>query len=69
MEIYMDLQGLYAEWTAIRHRIDSEERIIKADIRESIFGQVRELLETQDSKTFDKLYERIEKYEGICQLW
>ena len=30
-----------------------------------MFGMVRELLETQDSKTFDKLYERIEKYEGI----
>ncbi len=28
---------------------------------------VRELLETQDSKTFDKLYERIEKYEGISE--
>lgn len=30
-----------------------------------MFGMVRELLDTQDSKTFDKLYERIEKYEGI----
>ncbi|EKC46679.1 Na+-dependent phosphate transporter, partial [human gut metagenome] len=30
-----------------------------------MFSMVRELLETQDSKTFDKLYERIEKYEGI----
>ena len=30
-----------------------------------MFSMVRELLDTQDSKTFDKLYERIEKYEGI----
>ena len=30
-----------------------------------MFGMVRELLDTQDAKTFDKLYERIEKYEGI----
>ena len=31
----------------------------------SMMKLVRELLDTQDSKTFDKLYERIEKYEGI----
>ena len=30
-----------------------------------MFSMVRELLDTQDSKTFDKLYSRIEKYEGI----
>ena len=30
-----------------------------------MFGMVRELLDTRDAKTFDKLYERIEKYEGI----
>ncbi len=30
-----------------------------------MFGMVRELMDTQDAKTFDKLYERIEKYEGI----
>ena len=30
-----------------------------------MFHLVRELLDTQDSKTFDKLYERIEKYQGI----
>ena len=30
-----------------------------------MFGMVRELLETKEEKAFDKLYERIEKYEGI----
>ena len=30
-----------------------------------MFGMVRELLETKDGKAFEKLYERIEKYEGI----
>ena len=30
-----------------------------------MFSMVRELMDTQDAKTFDKLYERIEKYEGI----
>ena len=30
-----------------------------------MFSMVRELHDTQDAKTFDKLYERIEKYEGI----
>ena len=30
-----------------------------------MFGMVRELLETKDEKAFEKLYERIEKYEGI----
>ena len=30
-----------------------------------MFSMVNELLDTQDAKTFDKLYERIEKYEGI----
>ena len=30
-----------------------------------MFGMVRELLETKDGKAFEKLYDRIEKYEGI----
>ena len=30
-----------------------------------MFGMVRELLEIKDGKTFEKLYDRIEKYEGI----
>ena len=30
-----------------------------------MFNFVSELMETKDAKTFDKLYERIEKYEGI----
>ncbi len=30
-----------------------------------MFGLVSELLDAKESKTFDKLYERIEKYEGI----
>lgn len=30
-----------------------------------MFGMVRELLETKDEKAFNKLYGRIEKYEGI----
>ena len=30
-----------------------------------MFGMVRELLETKEEKAFDKLYGRIEKYEGI----
>lgn len=30
-----------------------------------MFGMVMELLGTEDDKAFDKLYERIEKYEGI----
>lgn len=30
-----------------------------------MFGMVRELLETKEEKPFEKLYERIEKYEGI----
>ena len=30
-----------------------------------MFGMVRELLEIKDGKAFEKLYDRIEKYEGI----
>ena len=30
-----------------------------------MFGMVRELLEAKEEKSFEKLYERIEKYEGI----
>ena len=30
-----------------------------------MFGMVRELLEVKDGKAFEKLYDRIEKYEGI----
>lgn len=30
-----------------------------------MFGMVRELLEVKDGKAFEKLYDRIEKYEGV----
>ena len=50
-----------------RNLTDDQMRALAAKgemcIRDS--SMVRELLDTQDSKTFDKLYERIEKYEGI----
>ena len=61
---------LYPGWHSRRHLellvFEAQQEIGSFSERiHRMFGMVRELLETQDSKTFDKLYERIEKYEGI----